>query len=156
METVYIGLGSNLSQPLQQLNRAVSALQRLPRSKFGQVSKYYKTDPLGPPGQDPYLNAVVRLDTRLTPLELLYRLQKQELRQRRKRKRRWGPRTIDLDILLFGTRKIRHRDLVVPHYAMAVRDFVLQPLLDVAPKNLVVPDEGTLEELAHRCGLGQD
>lgn len=156
METVYIGLGSNLNQPLQQLNKAVGALQRMPRSKFVQVSKYYKTDPLGPPGQDAYLNAVVRLDTRLAPLELLHRLQRQELKQRRRRKRFWGPRTIDLDILLYGDRVINHRDLVVPHYAMTVRDFVLQPLLDVAPANLIVPGESSLEELAHRCGLGQD
>lgn len=156
MEAVYIGLGSNLDQPLIQLNRAVSALQRMPRSRFVKVSRYYKTEPMGPPGQDPYLNAVARLETRLSPLELLYRLQRQELKQRRRRTQVWGPRTIDLDILMFGQRIIKHRDLEVPHYAMTIRDFVLLPLLDVAPENLMVPGEGKLEELAQYCGLGQD
>jgi len=156
METVYIGLGSNLNQPLHQMNRAVSALRRLPRTRFVKVSRYYRTEPLGPPGQSAYLNAVARIQTRIPPLELLHCMQRQESRQRRKRKLRWGPRTIDLDILLYGSRIIRHRDLHVPHYAIAVRDFVLLPLLDVAPISLEIPGEGTLEQLAHDCGLGQD
>lgn len=156
MDPVYIALGSNLQQPKHQLDTAVKFLKRLPRSRFIDVSDYYCTDPVGPAGQQSYLNAVAKIETRLAPLELLYRLQRQEDRQLRKRGVHWGPRTIDLDILLYGQRIIRHRDLTVPHYAMTLRDFVLIPLLDVAPKTLNIPGYGRLDLLASGKSLRQD
>lgn len=156
MESVYIALGSNLHQPKIQLDTAVKFIQRLPRSNFVAVSPYYCTDPVGPVGQKAYLNAVARIESRLPPLELLYRMQRQENRQLRKRGVHWGPRTLDLDLLLYGQRVIRHRDLEVPHYAMTIRDFVLMPLLDVAPKTLNIPGYGPLDRLASERSLGQD
>ncbi len=156
MEPVYIALGSNLRQPKIQLDRAVKFLKRLPRSRFIAVSPYYCTDPVGPVGQPSYLNAVAKIDSRLSPLELLYRMQRQENQQLRKRGAHWGPRTIDLDLLLYGERVIHHRDLEVPHYAMTSRDFVLIPLLDVAPRTLKIPGYGQLDLLASNKSLGQD
>ena len=105
MERVYIGLGSNLAEPLRQLQAALAAIAELPHSQLVTTSSFYASDPLGPPDQPRYVNAVAALDTELAPLELLDALQRIEQEQGRVRKaERWGPRTLDLDILLFGNR----------------------------------------------------
>lgn len=152
MERVYIGLGSNLATPCEQLRAALAALAALPDSRLVAVSAAYASDPLGPPDQPRYLNAVAALDTRLAPLQLLDALQAIELAQGRERKdERWGPRTLDLDILLFGDRLIDEPRLQVPHYHLHARPFVLYPLADVAPADLQLPDGRTLAALLAAC-----
>lgn len=151
MERVYIGLGSNLAEPLQQLRDALAALARLPDTRLLAHSSFYASDPLGPPDQPRYVNAVAALDTALPPHELLDALQRIELEQGRVRKaERWGPRTLDLDILLFGERSIADDRLTVPHYHMHARPFVLYPLAELAAE-LQLPDGRRLSELLAAC-----
>jgi len=150
-ERVYLGLGSNLADPLGQLRAAIEALQAIPQTTVAAVSPFYVSDPLGPPDQPCYVNAVAALDTDLEPLALLDALQRIELEQGRVRKdERWGPRTLDLDILLFGERQLDEPRLTVPHYHMHARAFVLYPLADLAPQ-LRLPDGRSLSELLADC-----
>jgi 2-amino-4-hydroxy-6-hydroxymethyldihydropteridine diphosphokinase len=151
MERVYIGLGSNLATPLAQLRSALATLAALPHSNLIARSSFYASDPLGPADQPRYVNAVAALDTALSPLALLDRLQTIELEQGRTRKaERWGPRTLDLDILLFGNQHVDDARLTVPHYHMHARAFVLYPLAEIAPE-LHLPDGRTLSELLSAC-----
>jgi 2-amino-4-hydroxy-6-hydroxymethyldihydropteridine diphosphokinase len=151
MERVYIGLGSNLATPLAQLRSALASLAALPHSNLIARSSFYASDPLGPADQPRYVNAVAALDTALSPLALLDRLQTIELEQGRTRKaERWGPRTLDLDILLFGNQKVDIARLTVPHYHMHARAFVLYPLAEIVPE-LHLPDGCTLSELLSAC-----
>jgi len=152
MERVYIGLGSNLAEPRQQLRGALDALAIVPESRIASVSSLYVSDPLGPPDQPRYNNAVAALDTTLAPLMLLDALQAIELAQGRTRKaERWGPRTLDLDILLFGDRLIDEPRLTVPHYHLHARAFALYPLADVAPEDLQLADGRRLADLLAAC-----
>lgn len=151
MERVYIGLGSNLATPLEQLRNALAALAALPQTQLVAQSSFYASDPLGPADQPRYVNAVAALDSELSPLALLDALQTIELEQGRTRKaERWGPRTLDLDILLFGERQLDEPRLTVPHYHMHARAFVLYPLAEIAP-DLQLPDGRTLAELLDAC-----
>lgn len=134
MTLAYIAIGSNLASPLEQVNAAVQALGEIPQSKIVAVSSFYRTPPLGPQDQPDYLNAAVILETELGPEELLDNTQRIELQQGRVRKaERWGPRTLDLDIMLFGHETINTERLTVPHYDMKNRGFMLWPLFEVAP-----------------------
>lgn len=140
MERVYIGLGSNLADPKQQLEFALDALATIPQAKLIASSSLYCSKPMGPQDQPDYFNAVVAIDTSLEPLMLLDALQQIELDSGRVRKKeRWGPRTLDLDILLFGDRVIDNERLTVPHYGMKVREFVIYPLAELCPE-LTLPD----------------
>lgn len=150
MERIYIGMGSNLAAPQQQLRSAVEALASLPGTQLAGVSAFYQSDSLLP-GQPRYTNAVAALDSNLTPLELLDALQTIENDQGRERLERWGPRTLDLDILLFGDRLIDEPRLKVPHYQMHLRAFVLYPLAELAPDGLQLPDGQTLRTLLAAC-----
>ena len=151
MERVYLSLGSNLAEPQRQLEAALEALAALPDSRLVAVSAFYASDPLGPPDQPRYVNAVAALDTDLAPLELLDATQAIEQQQGRVRKdERWGPRTLDIDILLFGERLIDEPRLQVPHYHLHARAFVLYPLADLAPE-LCLPDGRRLPELLAAC-----
>ena len=151
MERVYIGLGSNLATPIEQLRSALAALAALPQTDLIAQSSFYSSDPLGPADQPRYVNAVAELDTELSPLALLDALQTIELEQGRTRKaERWGPRTLDLDILLFGERLLDEPRLTVPHYHMHARAFVLYPLAEIAP-DLKLPDGRALIELLGAC-----
>ncbi|WP_313055002.1 2-amino-4-hydroxy-6-hydroxymethyldihydropteridine diphosphokinase [Pseudomonas lopnurensis] len=152
MERVYIGLGSNLADPQRQLRGALQALAELPQSRLVGVSSLYASDPLGPTDQPRYVNAVAALDTALAPLALLDALQAIERAQGRERKaERWGPRTLDLDILLFGDRLIDEPRLQVPHYHLQARAFVLYPLAEIAPRDLQLADGRSLDELLAAC-----
>ena len=134
MELVYIALGSNLADPLHQVQAALTALEAIPHSQRVATSSLYRTPPYGPPDQPDYLNAVIALDTALSPEQLLDHTQRIELEQGRVRKdERWGPRTLDLDILLFGQRSLHTDRLTVPHYDMHRRAFMLLPLNEIAP-----------------------
>jgi len=150
MERIYIGMGSNLAAPTHQLRSAVDALAQLPETEWVGVSSFYQSDSLLP-GQPRYTNAVAALDSRLAPLALLDALQAIENSQGRERNERWGPRTLDLDILLFGDRLIEEPRLKVPHYHMQARAFVLYPLAELAPENLQLADGRTLRELLAAC-----
>jgi len=143
----YIGLGANLLQPLQQLQQAVQALKQLPDTELVAVSDFYGSKPMGPQDQPDYVNAVAALDTRLPPVELLAQLQQVEQQQGRQRKaERWGPRTLDLDLLLYGDQRLQTAQLTVPHYDMKQREFVLYPLHQLAPE-LVLPCGTKLQDL---------
>ncbi|KTB66525.1 MULTISPECIES: 2-amino-4-hydroxy-6-hydroxymethyldihydropteridine diphosphokinase [Pseudomonas] len=150
MERIYIGMGSNLAAPDQQLRSAVEALAQLPGTALVGVSAFYQSDSLLP-GQPRYTNAVAALDSDLAPLDLLDALQAIENDQGRERLERWGPRTLDLDILLFGERLIDAPRLKVPHYQMHLRAFVLYPLAELAPADLQLPSGQTLSELLAAC-----
>ncbi|WP_455922516.1 2-amino-4-hydroxy-6-hydroxymethyldihydropteridine diphosphokinase [Pseudomonas putida] len=150
MEVVYIGLGSNLAEPAEQLRQAIEALGQLPSSQGLTVSALYSSESLSP-GQPRYTNAVARLETSLAPLALLDALQAIENDQGRVRAERWGPRTLDLDVLLFGDRVIDEPRLTVPHYQMHVRAFVLYPLAEVAPAGLRLADGRHLADLLAGC-----
>ncbi|HKJ76003.1 MAG TPA: 2-amino-4-hydroxy-6-hydroxymethyldihydropteridine diphosphokinase [Gammaproteobacteria bacterium] len=142
MTRCYIGLGSNLAGPEDQIRRAFRALAKLPESRLVGQSSLYRSAPMGPPGQPDYVNAVAVLDTRLDPEALLDALQAIEAAHHRRRDgERWGPRTLDLDLLLFGDEQIDEPDLTVPHPEMTKRGFVLYPLLELEP-GLHIPGEG--------------
>ena len=136
MTLAYLGLGSNLAHPRRQLARAVRAIRRLPRVQVVAVSPSYVTEPIGAETPQPdYVNAVVAVETHLQPRPLLNALHSIERRQRRRRDQavaRNASRTLDIDLLLYGRRRIRGRGLTVPHPRMHLRAFVLHPLLDVA------------------------
>ncbi|WP_312817467.1 2-amino-4-hydroxy-6-hydroxymethyldihydropteridine diphosphokinase [Atlantibacter subterraneus] len=147
MTRVYLAIGSNLASPLEQVNAALAALAELPESQLVAVSDFYRTPPLGPQDQPDYLNAAVALETTLAPEALLDHTQRIELQQGRERKaHRWGPRTLDLDIMLFGEMQIDTPRLTVPHYDMKNRAFMLLPLAQIAP-DLRFPDGDKLSDL---------
>ncbi|WP_416413111.1 2-amino-4-hydroxy-6-hydroxymethyldihydropteridine diphosphokinase [Pantoea sp. App145] len=147
MTRVYLALGSNLADPLHQVDAALAALDAIPQTRRVATSSLYRTPPYGPPDQPDYLNAVVALETGLSAESLLDQTQRIELEHGRVRKaERWGPRTLDLDILLFGDTVISTPRLTVPHYDMHNRAFMLLPLLELAPQ-LTFPDGTPLAPL---------
>ncbi|EOQ67258.1 2-amino-4-hydroxy-6-hydroxymethyldihydropteridine diphosphokinase [Acinetobacter sp. P1(2023)] len=150
----YIGLGSNLGDSRQILSEAIAKLKTLGAVK---VSRLYQSPPMGPQDQPNYLNAVAELNTDLTPLDLLDQLQRFEQEAGRVRLRRWGERTLDLDLLIYGNEKIQNERLTVPHIGILERDFVVIPLLDLDAdlhiddqplKNLELLQQPTLTVLA--------
>ena len=149
--TAYIALGSNLENPGMQLQRAVDEIASVPGIELSSVSQLYLSDPVGPEGQPDYCNAVVKIETSLEPIALLDAMQAIEQDHGRVRSVRWGPRTLDLDILLYGNQVIETERLTVPHYQMHVRNFVLCPLADISPE-LVMPDGTTLGSLLEENG----
>jgi len=153
MIRVYIALGSNLAKPVDQVNCALEALAHMPRTKLVVCSAFYRSKPLGPQNQPDFLNAVVALDTELPPEDLLDCTQAIAQPQGRVRKlERWGPRTLDLDMLLYGDRVINTERLTVPHYDMKNREFMLYPLAEIAPE-LVFPDGESLQTVLTRVPL---
>jgi 2-amino-4-hydroxy-6-hydroxymethyldihydropteridine diphosphokinase len=143
----YVGLGSNLDDPIQQVTRALQELGRLPATRCVRRSSLYLTRPLGPPDQADYINAVAQLETALAPERLLDALQELEYRHLRVRRGpRWGPRTLDLDLLLYGRQQLANARLVVPHPELTRRSFVLLPLAEVAPRELEIPGCGSLTD----------
>ncbi len=155
MELVYLGLGANLNAPRDQLNNAVAALQGLPDSEFVAVSHHYASKPMGPQDQPDYVNAVAAIRTSLSPEQLLDLTQQIELEHGRVRKQeRWGPRTLDIDILLFGEQLINTERLTVPHYGLTEREFVVYPLLEIAPE-LILPTGITLSTLTTTLALNE-
>jgi len=147
MTLAYIAIGSNLASPLEQVNAAVQALGDIPQTRVVALSSFYRTPPLGPQDQPDYLNAAIALETVLSAEALLDNTQRIELQQGRVRKEeRWGPRTLDLDIMLFGDAQIHTERLTVPHYDMKRRGFMLWPLFEIAP-DLTFPDGKHLSAL---------
>ncbi|MCK5719305.1 MAG: 2-amino-4-hydroxy-6-hydroxymethyldihydropteridine diphosphokinase [Thiomargarita sp.] len=148
---VYIGLGSNLNQPIEQIKRALQTLQIISDSILKQQSSLYQTAPLGSQNQPDYINAVAMLVTKLNPLDLLDELQKIELQHGRVRtQEKWEARSLDLDILLYNNDLMQHPQLILPHPGLYLRSFVLIPLYECNP-NLILPNGKTIFELTQVC-----
>ena len=149
MALAYIGLGSNLEDPLAQVMRAFGELAEIAQTALLERSAIYSSQAIGPEQPD-YINAVALLDTHLKPLALLTALQAIEQAHQRLRIQHWGPRTLDLDLLLYGDQIIDLERLTVPHPYLTQRSFVLYPLADITP-NLHLPDGTPLADLLSRC-----
>jgi 2-amino-4-hydroxy-6-hydroxymethyldihydropteridine diphosphokinase len=146
----YVGVGSNLGEPREQVVRALQALRHLPGSRLVVSSPLYRTQPLGAIEQPPFVNAVAGLVTQSTPEDLLAALRALERELGRAPPReRWGPRLIDLDLLVLGGETRASETLTLPHPGIEARDFVLYPLADIAP-NLEVPGLGAVAALRGR------
>ncbi len=149
VQWAFLGLGSNIEDRLTYLQAAVNALHNHPKIRVDAVSSVYETEPVGGPEQGPYLNMVLRVATLLSPRRLLGHAQHVEQTLGRARAERWGPRTIDIDILLYGERTIRRRRLQVPHPRLDERAFALVPLLEVAP-GMRLPDGRSIASVVAR------
>jgi 2-amino-4-hydroxy-6-hydroxymethyldihydropteridine diphosphokinase len=148
---VYVGIGSNLNGPVDQVTCALDELGEIPDSCCFACSRLYSSKPMGPPDQPDYVNAVAGLSTRLGAYDLLGQLQRIEDAHGRVRKAHWGPRTLDLDLLLYGEQVIDTPKLKVPHPGLHLRPFVLYPLQEIAPAALHVPGRGILNKLVEQC-----
>jgi len=149
----FVGLGSNLEEPVRQVSDALEELKLIPMTRLVNHSQLYRSDPVGPPGQPDYINAVAQLETELTPIEMLDQLQAIEQLHHRRRLIHWGPRTLDLDILLIDSETIDIERLKVPHPHMCEREFVLYPLAEIAP-DLCLPNGEALANLLIKCPMG--
>jgi len=153
MHTVYLGLGANLNAPRKQIHAAVTALKALKDVEFVCVSHDYASKPMGPQDQPDYVNAVACINTFLQPEQLLDLTQAIELEHGRVRKaERWGARTLDIDILLFGEQVINTKRLTVPHYGLNEREFVVYPLQEIAPE-LILPSGASIKQIANNLPL---
>ncbi|PAF35139.1 2-amino-4-hydroxy-6-hydroxymethyldihydropteridine diphosphokinase [Terribacillus saccharophilus] len=137
MKQAWIALGSNIAPRETYIQQAIQTLNEHAEIKLNQVSTVYETDPVGYEDQDQFLNLVAEVETSLKPMELLHVCQKIEQDLGRKRIIRWGPRTVDLDILLYGTENMNVEELILPHPRMHERAFVLVPLAEIAPELLL-------------------
>ena len=144
--TAYIGLGSNLQQPQQQVERALVALAQIPGTRVSGQSRWYRSAAVGPGEQPDYINGAARLETELEAHQLLDQLQAIENAQGRVRIERWGSRTLDLDLLLYGEQTIASDRLQVPHPYLPERNFVLYPLADI-DADICLPDGRSLASL---------
>ncbi len=152
---VYIGLGSNLDGPEQQIDSALIALEQMVETVLVTFSSLYKNPPMGPQDQPDYLNAVAEIETSLTPLRLLDQLQHIETEQGRSRDRIWGERTIDLDILLYGEEVVDVPRLQIPHPGIVQRPFVLLPLQEIAGDELYIPAVGNVGDWIRKCDCSE-
>lgn len=147
----YIGLGSNLENPLQQVTSAVNALKSHAYIELEAASSWYSSKAVGPGEQPDYINGAVLLETTLEPVALLDLLQNIEQQHGRERKERWGARTLDLDLLLYDKLEMDSPRLQIPHPRICERNFVVKPLLDITPA-LKLPDGRQLQEILHIIG----
>ena len=145
-KTAFVGIGSNLGDREQNLQRAIELLSKEEGIDVVAVSELRETEPVGPVAQGPFLNGAVRIETDLDPRELLERLLAIEQRLGRVRSERWGPRTIDLDLLVYGNEAVDGPGLTVPHPRLHERRFALEPLSDLAP-SLEIPGKGPISAL---------
>jgi len=156
MIIAYIGLGSNLGgdfvSPKQNIASAIEALGEIQSTQMISASSLYESKPVGPQDQGDYINAVVKLETDLNATELLNSLQTIENDHGRERKQHWGPRTLDLDILLFGDQIIKNERLTVPHSEICNRPFVLVPLAEIEP-DCVIPEKGLVNDLISKLDI---
>lgn len=152
---VYLGLGSNMGDKEENLAYAIYLIELTEKIIVTRQSSLYITAPWGKTDQDEFLNQVIEIETGMTPLELLDVLQKIEIKLGRLRNEKWGPRVIDLDILLFGEEIIALQELVIPHPHLYARLFVLIPLQEIAPQ-LVFPDGKGIGEVLARAAQLED
>jgi 2-amino-4-hydroxy-6-hydroxymethyldihydropteridine diphosphokinase len=149
---VFIGLGSNLDKPQEQIETAINDIKLISAVEFVASSSLYRSPPMGPQDQPDYINAVIAVETKLTPHDLLDKLQAIEQQHGRVRQRHWGERTLDLDLLVYGDTIINDERLVVPHPGIAERAFVIYPLAEI-DKEFIIPLLGTAEQIAIKCPL---
>jgi len=152
MERVWKRLGSNVGDRLAHLRRGLGCLARLADTTLVRVSSVYESEPVGKTDQPWFLNAAAGIDTGLRPHDLLRELMRIERHCGRERLERWGPRTLDLDILVYGDRIQSEAGLIIPHARLGERAFVLVPLAEIAPDLVVPGDTVTVAELAERVG----
>jgi 2-amino-4-hydroxy-6-hydroxymethyldihydropteridine diphosphokinase len=146
----YVAVGANLDDPLARVRESFAHLAAIRTTRLVATSRLYRTAPLGPQDQPDFINAAVGLLTQLSASELLHELKDLERSLGRATPVvRWGPRRIDFDLLVFGVERIDSASLTIPHPGVPTRNFVLYPLLDIAPE-LVVPGHGPVKELASR------
>jgi len=151
---VYVGIGSNLNSPKQQVLSALEDINRIKNTRLIDQSSLYQSSPMGPADQPDYINAVVKIETDLTASELLTELQLLENRHGRLRTAvRWQARSLDLDILAFGDNEIHNNTLNVPHPGLSQRNFVLYPLYEINP-DLSIPGLGSVSQLKEQCDIG--
>ena len=137
-------MGSNLNNPIYHVEKGIRDINHLLNTKVLKRSSLYKSKPIGPQNQRDYINAVIKIETLQEPIELLDSLQDIEAQHHRKKTKRWGPRTLDLDILIFNKLEFNHKRLTIPHPEMINRDFVLIPLYEVTNYNFMIPKYGKL------------
>jgi 2-amino-4-hydroxy-6-hydroxymethyldihydropteridine diphosphokinase len=150
--TVFIGLGSNLADPVAQVSSALLALNGLPQTQVVRCSSLYRSSPLGYVDQPDFINAVAQVESELTARGLLDEMLSLELERGRTREFQNAPRTLDLDILLYEDRVHHEHGLTIPHPQMHQRAFVLQPLLEIAP-DCIIPGIGAASDALVRCGV---
>lgn len=146
----YIGLGSNLSNPKQQIATSIESIKKLKNTTLLACSSIYHSKPFGPQNQPDYMNAIIKIKTGFSPLELLEKLHEIEMAQHRVREVFWGPRTIDLDIILYGDLIMTTPTLTIPHLGMRLRPTVLYPLAEISP-DLILPDGVAISTLLEQC-----
>ena len=152
MHTVYLGLGSNQSDPINQIKNATKLIEKIETSKIIKKSSLYESLPVGYLDQPNFINQVISLQTSLSPAELFERFQQIEFQLKRVKKIVNGPRTIDIDILLFNQEIILTNDLTIPHPRMLDRAFVMIPLLEIEP-NILVPKISNLKEILGKLDI---
>ena len=155
MNQAYIALGSNVGDRVQNLRTALDHMKKSKGLKVFQVSSFYRTEPMGYEDQDWFINAAAECSTSLLPLQLMYLLQSIEEKMERHTPFKWGPRSIDLDILFFGNRIIDEPELTVPHPLLEQRRFVLEPLAELAPDFVHPFGKKTVRELLDDLGTAQ-
>lgn len=148
--SAFIGLGSNLLKPTEQVLQAIQAIGRLPDTRVVACSSLYRSAPVGYLDQPDFINAVVEIETALAPVALLRALLALEQENGRTREFQNAPRTLDLDVLLYGDLQLHQHGLTLPHPQMHRRAFVLQPLLEIAPE-CVIPGVGAAAAAMHEC-----
>lgn len=149
-KTVYIALGSNMGCKRDNMAQAIQAIAALPGVQINKSSSLYETEPWGKTDQEKFLNQVIEIETSLKPADLLRELQKIEIKMGRQRKEKWGPRLIDLDILLYGNEVMEDPHLTIPHPRMRERLFVLVPLAEIGADIQFPEDGATIEEVLSR------
>ena len=145
-ELAYIGLGSNINEPHQQIINAINLLSEQEGVTVISNAGFYESKPMGPKDQPDYVNTVVRLRSALSAIDLLSRCQLIEQQQGRVKKRHWGERCIDLDILLYGQLQLETENLIIPHPGICIRDFVYEPLLAL-DEVIEIPGKGLLRDI---------
>ena len=146
MNTVYIALGSNQNNPVYHVEKGIREINHLTQTKVLKKSSLYTTKPIGPQNQPDFINAVIKISTNNEPIVLLDILQEIEQQHNRKRIKRWGPRTLDLDIIIFNELEINEDRLTIPHPEMIKRDFVLIPLLEITNYDFLIPKYGKIKK----------
>ena len=146
MNTVYIALGSNQNNPVYHVEKGIREINHLTQTKVLKKSSLYTTKPIGPQNQPDFINAVIKISTNNEPIALLDILQEIEQQHNRKRIKRWGPRTLDLDIIIFNELEINDDRLTIPHPEMIKRDFVLIPLLEITNYDFLIPKYGKIKK----------
>lgn len=147
--TAYLSLGTNIGNKYHNIVQALAYIEQIDGLKISRRSSIYKTTPWGKTDQDDFLNQVIEIKTTLNPLDLLHELQSVEIKMGRLRNEKWGPRIIDLDIVLYGDENIHLEELTVPHPYLFRRLFVLIPLQEIEP-DLIFPDGSSIKEVLAR------